>query len=142
MKQITVRNNIFQHVQVLKTNRKKRNQYREFVVEGVRNINEAVKTKENYCFSEELMRELSGKEDTSELMAIVKMKEISPSMINSRETPFFVLFDRPSNKGNLGSVIRSCDALGADGLFMTGHGVDLYDPEVIATSMGSFFLYL
>ena len=43
MTRITVRNNIYQHIQVLKTNRTKRNRYGEFVVEGVRNINEAVK---------------------------------------------------------------------------------------------------
>ena len=166
MIKVTVRNNIFQHIQVLQNNRKKRSMYREFVVEGVRNINEAVqngwrilaflcregelsrwaqelitsvKTKENYCFSKELMEELSGKEDTSELMAIVERKERKLSEMKATEVPFFVLFDRPSNKGNLGSVIRSCDALGVDGLIMTGHGVDLYDPEVIAASMGSFF---
>jgi len=55
------------------------------------------------------------------------------------DNPFLVLFDRPSNKGNLGTMIRSCDALGVDALILTGHGVDLYDPEVIAASMGSFF---
>ena len=166
MTRITVRNNIFQHIQVLKTNRKKRNQYREFVVEGVRNINEAVKngwqiksffcgeeklsdwaqellvtveTKENYRFSKELMRELSSKEDTSELMAIVAMRELVPEQMGLSSNPFLVLFDRPSNKGNLGTVIRSCDALGADALIITGHGVDLYDPEVVTASMGSFF---
>lgn len=166
MTRITVRNNIFQHIQVLKTNRKKRNQYREFVVEGVRNINEAVKngwqiksflygeaklsdwakellisvkTKENYQFSQELMKELSSKEDTSELMAIVAMKEIMPAQMKLSSNPFLVLFDRPSNKGNLGTMIRSCDALGVDTLILTGHGVDLYDPEVVAASMGSFF---
>jgi len=166
MTRITVRNNLFQHIQVLKTNRTKRNRYGEFVVEGVRNINEAVKngwqiksflygegklsdwakellatvkTKENFCFSEELMRELSGKEDTSELMAIVAMKEIMPAQMKLSSNPFLVLFDRPSNKGNLGTMIRSCDALGVDTLILTGHGVDLYDPEVVAASMGSFF---
>lgn len=166
MTRITVRNNIFQHIQVLKTNRKKRNQYREFVVEGVRNINEAVKngwqikaffcgeeklsvwaeellmtvkTKGNYRFSQELMKELSGKEETSELMAIVAMKEITPTQMKLSSNPFLVLFDRSSNKGNLGTMIRSCDALGVDGLILTGHGVDLYDPEVVAASMGSFF---
>ncbi len=166
MTRITVRNNIFQHIQVLKTNRTKRNRYGEFVVEGVRNINEAVKngwkiksflcgegkrsewakellttvkTTENFCFSEELMRELSGKEDTSELMAIVEMRELVPEQLKLSDNPFLVLFDRPSNKGNLGTVIRSCDALGVDALIITGHAVDLYDPEVIAASMGSFF---
>ena len=49
------------------------------------------------------------------------------------------LFDRPSNRGNLGTILRSCDALGVEGLILTGHGVDLYDPDVIVSSMGSFF---
>ncbi|MBP3616967.1 MAG: RNA methyltransferase [Lachnospiraceae bacterium] len=166
MTRITVRNNIFQHIQVLKTNRTKRNRYGEFVVEGVRNINEAVKngwqirsflygegklsdwakelltsvkTKENYQFSQELMKELSSKEDTSELMALVAMKEITPTQMKLSSKPFLVLFDRPSNKGNLGTMIRSCDALYVDALILTGHGVDLYEPEVVAASMGSFF---
>ncbi len=166
MTRITVRNNIFQHIQVLKMNRTKRNRYGEFVVEGVRNINEAikngwqitsflygegelsdwakellasVKTKGNYQFSQELMKELSSKEDTSELMAIVAMKEILPKQMKLSSNPFLVLFDRPSNKGNLGTMIRSCDALGVDALIITGHAVDLYDPEVVAASMGSFF---
>lgn len=163
---ICVRDNVFQHVQVLKSNRKKRNQYKEFIVEGVRNINEAVtngwhikslifsegklskwaqeilnavETEINYQFSCELMREISGKEDTSEIMAIVEMREILPSRIKFSKKPFIVLFDRPSNKGNLGTVIRSCDALGVDFLIITGHAVDLYDPDVIVASMGSFF---
>ena len=115
MTRITVRNNIFQHIQVLKTNRKKRNQYREFVVEGVRNINEAVKngwriksffcgevklsdwakemissvkTKENYQFSQELMNDLSSKEDTSELMAVVEMKELELASLRLSDKPF------------------------------------------------------
>lgn len=166
VKRVLAKNNIFQHVVVLKTNRKKRNQYKEFVVEGVRNINEAVrngwkiksflfaegrlsdwakelldsvKTELNYQFSGELMKELSGKEDTSELLAIVEMKDISMNQLPLSDNPFIVLFDRPSNKGNLGTMIRSCDALGVDFLVITGHAVDLYDPDVIAASMGSFF---
>jgi tRNA G18 (ribose-2'-O)-methylase SpoU len=50
-----------------------------------------------------------------------------------------VIFDRPANPGNLGTILRSCDALGADGLIITGHGVDLYDPETVSASVGSLF---
>lgn len=164
--EVRVKNNIYQHILVLKTNRRKRNHYGEFVVEGVRNINEAirngweirhfvmtegklsdwaqdilrkVRTDTDYRFSKELMRELSGKEDTSELIAVVGMRRITFEGIQLSDNPFLVLFDRPSNKGNLGTLIRSCDALGADLLIITGHSVDMYDPDVIASSMGSFF---
>ncbi len=160
------RNSTFQKFQVLKTNRNKRYRYHEFLVEGVRSLNEAVKnnweihsflydranlsdwakdmirtthTEMNYCLTGELMRELSGKEDTSELMAVVNMRRGGAGEFRLPEDPLLVLFDRPSNRGNLGTLLRSCDGLGADGLILTGHGVDLYDPEVVTASMGSFF---
>jgi TrmH family RNA methyltransferase len=157
------KNNIFQHIVVLKTNRYKRFEYREFFVEGVRNINiavengwkiknwiyserglsgwakdkiAAVKTEKNYRLSNDLMNEISGKNDKSELLAIVEMRE---KKIEPSENPFILLIDRPSKKGNLGSIIRSADAFGADGVIVTGHSVDIYDTEVIGASMGSFF---
>ena len=161
------KNAAYQKFEVLKANRNKRYRYFEFFVEGVRNINEAiangwsivsflyapekplsgwardilnaVQTDINYELPESLMAELSGKTDTSELMAVVKMREDDFSRLPSANNPLFVLFDRPSNKGNLGTIIRSCDAMGVDGLILTGHAVDLYDPEVAVSSMGSFF---
>lgn len=160
------KNNIFQKFEVLKSNRNKRYKYNEFLVEGVRSLNEAVKngwkiksfiydknklsgwaedminkvnTELNFCLSPELMKELSEKEDTSELMAIIEMREDKLDNVMLSENPFIVLFDRPSNKGNLGTMIRSCDALGADMLIITGHSVDLYDQDVVVSAMGSFF---
>ena len=96
-------------------------------------------TEKNYQLTSELMGELSGKTDTSELMAVVRMRPDDLSLLPLSENPCLVLFDRASNRGNLGTILRSCDALGADGLILTGHAVDLYDPEVIVSSMGSFF---
>lgn len=160
------KNNVFQRFETLKTNRKKRYKYNEFLVEGVRSLNEAVKngwriksficdknhlsdwasemirdvqTDANYCLTPELMSELSGKGETSELMAVIEMREDTLQSVRLSDNPFIVLFDRPSNKGNLGTMIRSCDALGADMLIITGHAVDLYDPSVVVSAMGSFF---
>ena len=160
------KNNIYQRFEVLKTNRNKRYRYNEFLVEGVRSLNEAVKngwkirsflydgremsdwainmlrevpTDANYRLTPELMRELSGKEDTSELMAVIEMRQDSLEKVPLSDNPFLVLFDRPSNRGNLGTLIRSCDALGADMLILTGHAVDLYDRDVVVSAMGSFF---
>lgn len=163
---VYTKNSTYQKFEVLKTNRNKRYRYNEFLVEGVRSLNEAVKngwriksflydkgklsdwarnmiktvpTQENFCLTPELMRELSEKIDSSELMAVIEMREDSLESVPLSENPFIVLFDRPSNKGNLGTMIRSCDALGADLLIITGHAVDLYDPDVVVSAMGSFF---
>lgn len=167
IRDIYSRDAAFQKFQVLRTNRNKRHRYGQFLVEGVRNLNQAVangwsiasflyprdrelsgwardmlgnmRTGENFRLSPELMEELSGKDDTSELMAVVNMRPGGAEAFKLRQEPLLVLFDRPSNRGNLGTLLRSCDGLGADGLILTGHGVDLYDPEVVTASMGSFF---
>ena len=87
------KNSTYQKFEVLKTNRNKRYRYNEFLVEGVRSLNEAVKNKwniksfiydrnnlsgwakemianvktdENFCLTAELMIDLSNKDDTSE----------------------------------------------------------------------------
>lgn len=157
----------YQKFEVLKTNRNKRFKYGEFFVEGVRNINNAVangwqivsflydadrklsdwakdklntvRTEVNYALRSDLLAELSSKEDTSELLAVIKMKNDDFSRIKLSDAPLIALFDRPSNHGNLGTILRSCDALGVDGLIITGHAVDLYDPDVVSSTMGSFF---
>ena len=163
---IVAKDSTYQKFEVLKTNRNKRYKYNEFLVEGVRSLKEAVtnkwniksfiydknnlsdwaretinsvKTIENFVLTPELMKDLSGKEDTSELMAIIEMREDKLENVELSPIPFIVLFDRPSNKGNLGTIIRSCDSLGADMLIITGHAVDLYDPDVVVSAMGSFF---
>lgn len=160
-------NATYQRFEVLKNNRNKRFKYKEFLVEGVRNINEAINkgwniksfiysnekslsdwakgviaatsTDINYKLTEILMKNLSGKEDTSEIMAIIAMRDDNLETLKLSDNPMIALFDRPSNKGNLGTVVRSCDALGVECLIITGHAVDLYDPEVVVASMGSFF---
>ena len=159
----------FQKFEVLKNNRNKRHRYNEFFVEGVRNINNAIRNKwkiKAFIYTEDkklsdwamdilnqniaeiiydiplnLMEKLSDKENTSELIAIVEMSDDDTKNIKlkSKKIPLIVIIDRPSNRGNLGTIIRSCDALGADGIIITGHTVDLYDPQTIVASMGSFF---
>ena len=164
---VITKNATYQKFEVLKSNRNKRYKYQEFLVEGVRNINEAVKkgwniksilyvddinlsdwakgiisstsTEINYILSEVLMKELSGKEVTSEIMAIIGMRVDNLDSLVLSNNPMIALFDRPSNKGNLGTIIRSCDALGVECLILTGHAVDLYDTDVVVSSMGSFF---
>ena len=56
----------------------------------------------NYRLTEELLQELSGKTDTSELMAVIEMREDKLQRSLLSDNPFIVLFDRPSNRGNLG----------------------------------------
>lgn len=160
-------NAAFQHIEVLIRNRTKRHRYQEFLVEGVRAINgalaagwtvrafayprdrrlsqwassilDASRADEHFEVAPELFAKLSEKEESSELLAVVAQRANDVKRIPVRAGMLVVVVDRPTNPGNLGTIIRSCDAFGADGVIVTGHAVDLYDPAVVRASVGSFF---
>jgi tRNA G18 (ribose-2'-O)-methylase SpoU len=164
---IFVENSLYQHLEVLKRNREKRQRYREIFVEGVTSINALMQTGHRvtsiaysrdkelsgwaksvikdadppqiYRLTGELMSKLSDRTDPSELIVTVQPNEYSLDDIPLSPSLFAVVFERPSNHGNLGSLIRSCDAFGVDALITTGHGVDPYDPAVIRASLGVIF---
>ena len=159
--------NNFQRLEVLKRNRQKRFHYGTFVVEGVRNINQAVgngwkvqsflyadggalsdwardllssvRTEVNFALAPHLMESLSDKEETSEILAVVEMRNPSLDALALNSLSCILLCDRPSNPGNLGSIIRSADAFGVQAVLLYGHAVDPCDPRTVRASMGSYF---
>lgn len=167
IKTLKNKNNEYQHIEVLKRNRTKRMRYQEFFIEGVEPINQALANNWNiisftYCYqsklsdwakdilansraevhyqlSQKLMEDLSDKNNPSELIAIASMPDNNLNQIEITDKLLVLIFDRPSNHGNLGTIIRSANSFKADGIIVTGHCVDIYDPEVIRASLGSIF---
>ena len=167
IQKIYTENSTFQLIETLRRNREKRHRQNAFFVEGVRPINQALAhgwqiaafayafdkplsdwaqhilrdstAETHYALPAALLAKLSLKNEPSELLAVVKMAADDLDRIPIRDQMLIVLFDRPASHGNLGSIIRSCDALRADGLVITGHAVDLYDPETISATTGSLF---
>jgi TrmH family RNA methyltransferase len=89
--------------------------------------------------SKELYNTLCDKENPSELLVTAQIKQNKLEEFDTKN-PFILLFDRPSNYGNLGSIIRSANAFNIDAIFIMGHGIDIYEPKVIRASLGSIFL--
>lgn len=165
--QVSTANAAYQRIEVLKRNRTKRHRYGEFVVEGVRAINGALaagwtirafayprgrqlsrwassilansSAESHLEMDQSLYETLSEKDEPSELLAVVAMRPDAVDRLPVRSGMVVVVVDRPASPGNLGTIIRSCDAFGAGGVIVTGHGVDLYDPATIRASVGSFF---
>jgi len=160
-------NTAYQRLDVLLRNRTKRHRYGEFVVEGVRAINSALAagwTIRSFVYprdrqlsrwamsileastadthlemAPELFETISRKDEPSELVAVAAIKPDSTDRIAVEPGMLVVVVDRPASPGNLGTLIRSCDAFGVSGVIVTGHGVDLYDPATVRASVGSFF---
>lgn len=165
--QVTRRNATFQQWQALLTNRTKRTRAGEFLVQGVRPITMAVEQGwtirallyddaahlsqwaeglrrevrcDHYALTAELLLELSEKDDGApELIAVVEMPPDNLDRLPDDPNALVVVFDRPSMPGNIGTIIRSIDALGGAGLIVTGHAADPFDTKCIRATTGSFF---
>jgi 23S rRNA (uridine2479-2'-O)-methyltransferase len=157
----------FRRIEFLKNSRTNRRRFGEFFVEGVKPIDQARRNRwpirsliyvgdrplsswaretlaatpaaQRLEVTSALMERLSDKHYASDLVAVVAMPPDDPARIRPRPDTLVAVFDRPSSPGNLGSVIRSCHALEADGLVVTGHGTDVYNPQTVRASMGSLF---
>ena len=164
---VTSRNARFQQWESLLSNRSKRQRAGEFLVQGVRPITlaarygwrfralihdaerplsrwaqallrdvEAVKV----SMAPGLLAELGEKDEGSpELVAVVEMPGDDLDRIQAGSDFLGVLLDRPASPGNIGSIVRSADALGAHGVIVTGHAADVYDPRCVRASTGSLF---
>ena len=86
-----------------------------------------------------LYRELCDRNDPSEMLITACMPKISLNDVKPPEHPFILVLDRPSDTGNLGSIIRSANSFGIDAVLLLGHGVDPWDPKTIRASLGSIF---
>ena len=166
VKKIYTENSDFQLIETLRRNREKRSKQGLFFVEGVRPINQALaydwivqafiynpeslsgwaqgildesKAGTHYELPDRLLQKLSLKEDSSELLVLLEIPKDTLDKIQTNKDLLVIVFDRPVSPGNLGSLIRSADALKVSGLIVTGHAADLYDPEVISASRGSCF---
>ncbi|WP_300267315.1 TrmH family RNA methyltransferase [Microbacterium sp.] len=91
-----------------------------------------------YLVAPELMIELGEKGDEPpELLLVVGIPDDDLLRLPTPDDALYVALDRPASPGNIGSIVRSVDALGGHGVIVTGHAADPYDPQALRASTGS-----
>ncbi|WP_418792186.1 TrmH family RNA methyltransferase [Phosphitispora sp. TUW77] len=92
--------------------------------------------------SNEVMEYMSETENPSGLIGLVSMPEAQPASLAALEiTPrtLLVIIEGVQDPGNVGTIIRTADAFGADALITTGGCADIYNGKVLRATMGSIF---
>ncbi len=89
-------------------------------------------------------RDLAALSDTVHaqgIVAVVPKTARAPEEVLSGRAPLalIVALDAVADPGNLGSILRTCDWFGADGVLLGRNCVDLYNPKVVRATMGSIF---
>lgn len=92
-----------------------------------------------WLVSREVFSKLAIRENTGGLLAIANSKPHSIHSLRLGPNPLLLVLESVEKPGNLGAVLRTADAAGADAVIICDPQTDLYNPNVIRSSVGSLF---
>ena len=152
-------NSIFKNTKKL-LNSKDRRKSRLFITEGYRSVADAcghnapveyIIVNEDYSrdcfddrykvyrFSNKLFGEISSTVNSQGIMAVVAFVDRSVSELENKELHRVVYLDSVMDPGNMGTILRTSDAMGIDAVVLSKGCVDIYNPKVVRSTMASIF---
>lgn len=149
--------------------RKERQEARLFLVEGIRHVGEAIQAGARLdclCFAPELLESafarqlvqqqaaagvncleisaevfesIADKENPQGILAVVHQPQTQLADLTPENFPWGVALMTPQDPGNIGTILRTIDAVGASGLILLEGGAEPYHPSAVRASMGTLF---
>lgn len=166
MKQITsIQNPYIKSLVQLQEKAKARKQSGTFLIEGQREIELAIKGNyeiETILFCPELFiqsknpnielsnyqkieisrdvyQKLAYRDTTEGILAIAKTKNLSLSDLKLPENPLILVLESIEKPGNIGAMLRTSDAANIDAVILANPKTDLYNPNIVRSSVGCLF---
>lgn len=131
-----------------------------FIVEGIRMFQEVPKerlvdtyvteafyekhahlfTDVPFCFvSETVFKEISDTMTPQGVLAVVKQQSYKQEDLLQGEHTLIMVLEQLQDPGNLGTIIRTGEGAGVTGVLMSKDTVDIYNPKVVRSTMGSIY---
>lgn len=165
MKQISsVQNPFIKSLVLLQEKAKARKQSGTFLIEGKREIeiaikggyeietllfltemiseNELQKFSENADLieiSKEVYQKLAYRDTTEGILAVAKTKSLELSNLKLSKNPLILIAEAPEKPGNIGALLRTADAANLDAVIIANPKSDLYNPNIVRSSVGCLF---
>ena len=89
--------------------------------------------------SKAVFDKISYRDRPDGLLAIAKQQHLALTDLPKTTHPFYIVAEAIEKPGNLGSMLRSCDAAGADALIICDRCTDIHNPNVVRASVGTLF---
>lgn len=89
--------------------------------------------------SEKIYEKLAYRGTSEGIIGIYQTKEKNLNAYLPKENASVIIIESIEKPGNLGAILRSCEAFAIDALIITDTKVDLYNPNVIRSSVGCLF---
>lgn len=165
MKQITsIQNPFIKSLVLLQEKAKARKQNARFLIEGKREIELALKgnyeietllyfpeifpeteikkwmgTADIIAISKEVYQKLAYRDTTEGLLAVAKTKSLQLSDLKLSNNPLILVAEAPEKPGNIGALLRTADAANLDAVIIANPKSDLYNPNIVRSSVGCLF---
>lgn len=97
------------------------------------------KSKNSYNLSKKVFEKISYKKNPDGYLAIFKERFLDLKEIKLKENPLILVLESVEKPGNLGAVIRTAYASGVDLIILNDQKTDIYSPNVIRSSTGFIF---
>ena len=149
---------------LLQEKAKARKQTGTFLIEGQREISIAIKggyeiktllflpeiCKENEALqlapqaelieiNKEVFQKLAYRDTTEGILAVAKTKSTLLSDLKLSKNPLLVIAEAPEKPGNIGALLRTADAANLDAVIIANPKTDLYNPNIVRSSVGCLF---
>jgi TrmH family RNA methyltransferase len=89
--------------------------------------------------SADIFTKIAFRETPDGYLATFKPLRLSLSEVKLSPSPFVVILESIEKPGNLGAILRTCDAAGVDAVIVADQRTDIYNPNVIRSSLGTVF---
>ena len=89
--------------------------------------------------SEEVFRKMSDTQTPQGVLTVLKRPKHHLEDLLSRENPLFVVLEDLQDPGNLGTIVRTGEGAGITGVILSIGTVDIFNPKVIRSTMGSIY---
>lgn len=90
--------------------------------------------------SEAVLRHVADTQSPQGVVAVARQSQWDlEAVVQNPEQALYLVLDRIQDPGNMGTMIRTADAVGVNAVFFRQGSVDLYNPKVVRSTMGSLF---
>ncbi len=90
--------------------------------------------------SKEVYQKLAYRDATEGIIAVAKIKDFSLKNIQFKnDTPLILVAEAPEKPGNIGALLRTADAANIDAVIIANPKTDLYNANIIRSSVGCIF---
>lgn len=108
-----------------------------FICENI--FQQEIPTGKVHLVSDKVYEKIAYRGSSEGIIGVYKIKETDLFSFKPKEDSTIIVVEGVEKPGNLGAILRSCEAFGIDGLIVSDGKTDYYNPNVIRSSVGCLF---